>query len=232
MWTVTCHGEDVRMTRLPPHLHHGYLGHDATPRRGAGDLHTSPPRWDDLYAGKPEWDLGRPQPAFLALADAGAFRGRVLDVGCGTGEHVLLCAGLGLDATGVDLAATAIHTAQQKARERGLIARFLVQDARQLADLGESFDTVLDCGLFVHIFEEDGDRTIYLQSLRSVMPPGGRYFMLCFRGQHPHHRALTREEITAAFAEGWQVDSIEPATLQRAGKPDGIPAWLVALIRI
>jgi hypothetical protein len=38
-----------------------------------------------------------------------------------------------------------------KARDRGLAARFLRQDARRLGELGESFDTVLDCGLF-HIF--------------------------------------------------------------------------------
>lgn len=221
------------MTRVPPHrLDHAHPDHDATPRHGPDDLRADPSRWDELYAGKPEWDLGRPQPAFRALAEAGALRGRVLDVGCGTGEHVLMCAGLGLDATGVDLAATAIHTAQQKAHDRGLRARFLLQDARQLADLGESFDTVLDCGLFVHLFEEDGDRTTYLESLRSVMPAGGRYFMLCFRGEHPHHRVLTREEITAAFTDGWRVDSIEPATLEGATKPDGIPAWLVTLIRI
>jgi 2-polyprenyl-3-methyl-5-hydroxy-6-metoxy-1,4-benzoquinol methylase len=69
-----------------------------------------------LYASLPPWDIGRPQPAFLALADAGAIRGRVLDVGCETGEHVLMAAGLGLDATGVDLASNALHTAKQKAR--------------------------------------------------------------------------------------------------------------------
>src|SRR6266508_6335565 len=95
--------------------------------------------FDALYAGTPPWDIGRPQPAFLALADAGAIQGRVLDVGCGTGEHVLMCAGLGLDATGVDLAAAALRSAEEKARERGRTARFLHHDARELAELGESF---------------------------------------------------------------------------------------------
>jgi SAM-dependent methyltransferase len=52
-----------------------------------------------------------PQPAFLALAEAGAIHGRVLDVGCGTGEHALMCAALGLDATGVDLSGVALHAA-------------------------------------------------------------------------------------------------------------------------
>jgi SAM-dependent methyltransferase len=102
----------------------------------------------DLYASPPPWDLGRPQSAFLELAEQGAISGRVLDVGCGTGEHVLMCAGRGLPATGIDLAVPALEVAREKARERGLDARFLCHDALRVAELAESFDTVLDCGLF------------------------------------------------------------------------------------
>jgi cyclopropane fatty-acyl-phospholipid synthase-like methyltransferase len=187
---------------------------------------------DDLYADPPPWDIGRPQAALRALADAGVIRGRVLDVGCGTGEHALMAAGLGLDATGVDLALTALRTAEWKARDRGLRARFLHQDARRLADLGESFDTVLDCGLF-HVLTAD-DRAAFTGGLRSAVRPGGRYFMLGFSDREPAgsgpHR-LTREEITAAFRAGWRVDSIEPAVIEVTTRPDGVSAWLVALTR-
>jgi SAM-dependent methyltransferase len=199
------------------------------PHPGAGH----PSRPEDLYASPPPWDIGRPQPAFLALARAGAVQGRVLDVGCGTGEHALMAAGLGLDATGIDLADNALRTAREKARDRGLTARFLRHDARKLADLGESFDTVLDCGLF-HIFTDD-DRAAFVGSLRSAVQPGGRYFMLCFSDQQPGEwgpRRVTRDEIDAAFADGWRADSIEPATIDITTDPDGIRAWLAALTRI
>ena len=63
-----------------------------------------PEELDASYAGTPPWDIGRPQPAFLALAEAGTIRGRVLDVGCGTGEHSLMAASMGLEATGIDSA--------------------------------------------------------------------------------------------------------------------------------
>src|SRR5947209_3876526 len=100
-----------------------------------------------MYASKPPWDIGRPQPDFVELAEAGELRGHVLDVGCGTGEHALMAAGLGLPATGVDASPTAIAIAEGKARDRQLPARFLVWDALELPSLGEQFDTVLDCGL-------------------------------------------------------------------------------------
>jgi cyclopropane fatty-acyl-phospholipid synthase-like methyltransferase len=187
---------------------------------------------EDLYASPPPWDIGRPQPAFRALAEAGAITGRVLDAGCGTGEHTLMCAELGLDATGVDLAGNALETARRKARDRGLSARFLRWDARNLAELDEFFDTVLDCGLF-HMFDPD-ERAPYVTSLRSAVRPGGRYFMLCFSDRQPGsegpHR-LTRAEIATAFADGWRLDAIEPATIEITIDPDGIRAWSVAATR-
>lgn len=189
---------------------------------------------EDLYAYPPPWDIGRPQPAFLALAQAGAIHGAVLDAGCGTGEHVLMSASLGLDATGVDLAAQALHTAEAKARDRGVPARFLRQDARHPAGLGETFGTVLDCGLF-HIFTDE-DRVAYTGSLRAVLRPGGRYFMLCFSDRQPGEwgrvRKVTREEITATFTDGWQIDSVEAATIDITTDPAGVRAWLAAFTRI
>lgn len=150
-------------------------------RRRRRDNHRRRPiELNALYVGTPPWDIGRPQSAFLELAEAGLLQGRVLDVGCGTGEHALLAAGRGLPATGIDAAAAAIAIAEGKARDRDLPARFLVWDALELAALGEQFDTVLDCGLF-HVFDDDS-RSRYIDSLKAVIPTGGRYFMLCFRG--------------------------------------------------
>jgi SAM-dependent methyltransferase len=108
-----------------------------------------PHDFDAIYAiGTPAWDIGRPQPAFDHLATAGKLVGRVLDVGCGTGEHALMAASLGHEAVGIDMSQRAVELAKTKATERGVDVRFVVADALRLVDLGEQFDTVLDCGLF------------------------------------------------------------------------------------
>jgi cyclopropane fatty-acyl-phospholipid synthase-like methyltransferase len=189
---------------------------------------------DDHYLTRPPWDIERPQPAFLTLAEAGEIRGRVLDVGCGTGEHALLAARLGLDATGVDLADTALHRAETKARERGLTTRFLHHDGRRLGELGETFDTVLDCGLF-HLFTGD-DRDAYVESLHTALRPGGRYFMLGISELEPREwgrvHALTHTAIESAFTSGWRIDAITRSTIAITLDPHGVHAWLAALTRI
>jgi len=188
--------------------------------------------FDASYDGTPPWDIGRPQPAFLRLAEAGGLRGRVLDVGCGTGEHALLAAGRGLAATGLDAAPTAIRLAERKARERGLEARFLVWDALDLPALGEQFDTVMDSGLF-HVFD-DADRARFVESLRGAVAPGGRYHLLCFSDSQPGDwgpRRVRREEIFASFGSGWHVESVEEATIDVTFSPEGARAWLATIAR-
>ncbi|HKH87562.1 MAG TPA: class I SAM-dependent methyltransferase [Acidimicrobiales bacterium] len=194
---------------------------------------THPPEhFDAAYAGTPPWDIGRPQAAFLALAEAGALAGPLLDVGCGTGEHVLMAASRGLAATGVDTSPTAIAIAERKAADRGLSARFLVADALELASLNEQFATVLDCGLF-HVFGDD-ERPRFVDSLRSAMAPGAKYHMLCFSDSQPGDwgpRRVAEAEIRTSFADGWLVDSIAPATIEITVTREGARAWLVTASR-
>lgn len=187
------------------------------------------------YAGEPGagWEINRPQPAFVDLAKRGELRGRVLDVGCGSGDNALMTAGFGLDSTGVDAAPTGIAIAVRKARERGVAVRFLVHDVLDLAALNERYDTVLDCGLF-HCFA-DRDRPALVENLRAVLPEGGRYFMMCFSDQQPGTwgpRRVSRAEIEASFAAGWRIDTLERADMAVAFEPGIAAAWFAAMTRI
>jgi 2-polyprenyl-3-methyl-5-hydroxy-6-metoxy-1,4-benzoquinol methylase len=194
----------------------------------------TPEDFDLLYRGTPPvWAIGRPQPAFLRLAETGALRGRVLDVGCGTGEHALMAANLGLTATGVDASPTAISLAEKHAAERNLQVRFLVHDALALAELREQFDTVLDCGPF-HVFD-DADRSRYVDGLRAVVAPHGRYYVLCFSDHMPGllgPRRISQDELRSSFADGWRIESIEPATIDTRLSPEGALALLAVITRL
>jgi SAM-dependent methyltransferase len=191
------------------------------------------PSWDAAYAGStpPPWDLGRPQPAFVRLAEQGLLTGQVLDVGCGTGEQTLLAASSGAEALGVDVSPLALEQAQGKAAARGIpaaaggqigpaaaggqigTARFEVADALSLGDLGLSFDTVIDSGLF-HVFDDD-NRARYVASLASVLRPGGHLYLMCFSDRQPGTfgpRRVSQDELRAAFGDGWTILAIQADT--------------------
>jgi cyclopropane fatty-acyl-phospholipid synthase-like methyltransferase len=195
------------------------------------------PSWDAAYAGStpPPWDLGRPQPAFVRLAEQGLLTGQVLDVGCGTGEQTLLAASSGADALGVDVSPLALEQARAKAAARGVKARFEVADALSLGDLGLSFDTVVDSGLF-HVFDDDS-RARYVASLTSVLRPGGHLYLMCFSDRQPGTagpRRVSQDELRAAFGDGWTILAIEADTF--AVNPGLFPAttvqaWLASITR-
>lgn len=185
-----------------------------------------------MYRGTPPWDIGRPQPAFVALADAGRLKGAVLDCGCGTGEHVLMAAERGLDATGIDSSARAIALAREKAAQRGLTAEFRVADALKLGELGRQYETVLDSGLF-HIFD-DALRAEYVASLGEVVRTGGTYFLCCFSDRQPGDwgpRRITQDELRASFARGWRVEAIEAVTFDVLVEGGKVEAWLSTITR-
>ncbi len=191
--------------------------------------------FENLYAGQPRWEIGRPQRALLNLADQ--ITGSVLDSGCGTGENALFFASRGQKVTGIDFLAEPITLAKQKAVERGLTVTFLVMDALAVKELPEVFDCIIDSGLF-HVFGDE-DRRRYVEGLASVLKPGGRLFLLCFSDAEPGDqgpRRVSRKEIEDAFAEGWIVETIEPSRYEVRPDPkdisfsDGGPrAWFVVV---
>jgi SAM-dependent methyltransferase len=189
--------------------------------------------FDRAYEGTPPWEIGHAQPEFVRLEAEGEIRGRVLDVGCGTGENALYYASRGHETWGIDFAPNAIRRAREKAAGRSKPVRFEVASALELSSFGETFETVTDCGIF-HTFLDE-HRPVYAASVRSALRPRGRFFVLCFSEHEPTDwggpRRVTQEEIRNTFAVGWKVRWIREARFETIHPEVGGAAWLAALER-
>ena len=193
--------------------------------------------FEAMYAGGAPWDIGRPQQAFIEVANQ--IRGSVLDSGCGTGDIALFFASRGNTVTGVDYLDEAIRRAKLKAAERGQSATFLVKDATKLNEWNERFDNVVDSGLF-HVFSDD-DRKKYVAGLATVLKPGGRLFLMCFSNDEPGTdgpRRVSKQELQDAFAQGWEIESIKPARFEvrpdlkdMTFSPGGPKTWFATIRR-
>ncbi|SEG81244.1 Methyltransferase domain-containing protein [Thermomonospora echinospora] len=180
--------------------------------------------FDALYAGRARfegsdpdanfipWDIGEPQPVIVELEQAGGFRGKVLDVGCGLGENAILLAGNGHEVTGVDGSPSAIEQAGRRASEQGVRVRFLVADATELRDIGTGFDTVLDSGLYHCLNGEQ--RSAYTAALHRVCRPGAVLHLFCFAESVPSGTPIAEEalvstdDLHANLDRHWRIEDI------------------------
>jgi SAM-dependent methyltransferase len=199
--------------------------------------------FDDAYQARTApWVIGEPQPAIVELERTGVIRGKVLDVGCGAGEHTILLTRLGYDVVGIDYSPTAVDQARENAAAKGVDARFDVADAMNLN--GQAYDTIIDSALF-HIFD-DIDRPRYVRSLHAACRPGALVHVLALsdkgRGFGPE---VSEAVIREAFGDGWVLEALDTTTYrgvvgeghsEALGLPAGTrvdePAWLARARRV
>jgi SAM-dependent methyltransferase len=94
-------------------------------------------------------------------------KGKMLDVGCGAGNHSLYLQQKGFDVTAIDISPNAIKACQLRG----------VKDARvqHLLELeNEPFDTILLLMNGTGIFGTLAETTKYLQKLKSLLTPNGQ----------------------------------------------------------
>lgn len=193
--------------------------------------------FDALYAADdpPPWEIGRPQPALLALVRRSVLADPVLDVGCGTGVLALAVARAGHRVVGVDAAPHAISRARERAAGAILEAgevRFEVADVRRLGSLGLRPRTVLDSGL-LHTLDDDG-RAAYVAGLETICPPDALVAVLAMSVDARLGWGTTADRLRATFeGPAWSSTAVTDAEIaaRSAGEELHLPALLLTTRR-
>jgi SAM-dependent methyltransferase len=209
----------------------------------------SPSVFEEVYTtGTAPWVIGEPQPAIVTLERQGWIRGKVLDVGCGSGEHTIYLTARGYDVCGVDSSPRAVEQARANAAAHNVMARFEVADVFAFNDHPTDdpiYDTVIDSALF-HLFGAS-DRTRYVRSLHRACRPGALVHVLALADTGPGFGPqISDTVIREAFTRRWVLEDLRSAQFRgivvrsaqvvavnrRIGELVDLPAWLARARRL
>lgn len=113
-----------------------------------------------------------PYDGWADLVAAELTEGKVLDLGCGTGECSLRLAARGYDVTAVDLSEQMLSVGQDKALEKKLDVRFVQQDMREL-ETAEQYDVItIFCDSLNYVTDEHGVKSTF-ERVFAHLKPGG-----------------------------------------------------------
>lgn len=130
--------------------------------------------WDDRLA-DPAQQADIDNIVGWVTSTAGSRDERVLDIGCGTGNHAIAVARSGARVTGVDISPAMLRRARAKARD--LDVELMEVDLHA----GLPFaDGSFDCVLSVHVLQMVRDPAAFLDEVRRVLAPGGRLVLAGF----------------------------------------------------
>jgi SAM-dependent methyltransferase len=115
-------------------------------------------------------------------------KGRVIELGCGTGPLLRYICERGFTGVGIDISKTAIAMAREQSR--GLDIKFIRGDVCNLnkKTLGR-FDIVID-GLCLHCITDAKDRKAYFRNVFKILKNGGTFILLTMCGPINRKRLL------------------------------------------
>jgi SAM-dependent methyltransferase len=140
----------------------------------------SPSFWEESYrSGRTGWDIGMPTPVFQRLAESEIFSpGKMLVICAGRGYDARLFARRGFQVTAVDFADQAVKEMQSMLNP-DLSMEVIQADLFDLpAFMQAEFDYILEYTCFCAI--DPQRRTDYIESVSSLLKPGGYYIALAF----------------------------------------------------
>ena len=165
--------------------------------------------WDEMYQrGEVLWDKGAPSPAMKQYLERHTVCGRALVPGCGRGHEVALAVEHGLDATGLDIAPTAV--AEARAQYPHLAERFVTGslfDPPQ--EMRGAYDVVLEHTCMSAL--PPALRADYWRGIDLTLRRGGLLIGVWYidPALDPGHEGppypFSVAELTALFTEGYEI---------------------------
>jgi SAM-dependent methyltransferase len=165
------------------------------------------PTWDEMYAGG--LALADPQPWVVETAAAVQSAGvrTILDLGCGTGRHLVWLGRRGFELWGTDIAPHGLRHSRAWLEREGLPARLALADMQAVPFTAGSFDAILSIQVLYHATRR-GMQTALAGIERMLRPEG------LFVGSFLSTRAWKHDE----------GEMLEPGTyVQPRGPEAGVP---------
>ncbi|MBI4677058.1 MAG: class I SAM-dependent methyltransferase [Elusimicrobia bacterium] len=191
--------------------------------------------WERLYhmlePEKLPWDAGKPDEELVKLVDSGFLApGPALDVGSGLGHDAVFLAAKGFQVTAVDISATAVKLAQERAQAAEVKDKidFQATDVLRMEAAPGRFSLINDRGFFHYL--RDDSRAAYIGFLRRSLSDRGLVFLRVYSDKEPPCLGPLRysmEELKRLFERAFDIEGLKESVFEGASKAKS----LVALLR-
>lgn len=190
--------------------------------------------WEQRYAqNELPWDTGRPACSLMQLFSSWpVFKGKILEVGCGTGTNAVWMAKQGCQVTGMDISSGAVAAARQRAEEQGADCTFVEADFLASELEPDQFAFLFDRGCFHGMNEEQ--RGQFAKQAAVCLERGGLWFSLIGNSDQPSQGQgpprLTAAQICASVEPFFEILSLESFLLD--SKNPEPPRFWKCLLRV
>ena len=124
---------------------------------------------------------------------------KIVDIGCGTGRHAIELAQRGYHVTGIDLSASQLKRAREKAAQEGVGVLFEKHDARALPFENEFDLAVMLCEGGFPLMETDEMNFEILKNVTKALKADGKLIFTTLNGLFPLYHSV--EKFCAAAGE-------------------------------
>jgi len=115
----------------------------------------------------------------------------LLDLGCGAGRYAIAFAQRGLRVTGIDISATMLRHAKERAKAAGAKVHFIQADLADLErqQLGHFHGAICLCESGIGVLGGEGEDIAFLRQIHALLPPEGCFVLSCFNALRRYIRS-------------------------------------------